>query len=176
MVKGILRKIVLGGVVGLAGLGIFSKYANASPVLETTTTIHDSQDADLEREGIQIKYEWRVKNTTIFGNPITDSFYKYTINGDLSNFYKFDLPQNWERNGSVFERTGGDYWSNILPGEEKSFVGYIDKEIAKNKDVSSFGTAQSGNSNNDMITIPEPSALALLVLGSGAVLLRRKSL
>ncbi len=160
------------------------------------TTVYDSQDMDTAREGIQLMYEWRIRNQDPpAGDYTEDALWKVTIGADLAqrgmygfsnNNYdnNFDLPSftKW----SSGEDNGNYSWVANLPGNEPIrgndlhyFRALIDADrIIGQEQVGIQGFANSGATQiaqiNVPVAIPEPMTIGLLASGAGVLLAGRK--
>ena len=181
MKKTLATKLAIGAIAGATMFGGVGK-ADADIAPEITTTIYDDQDYDLSREGVQVKYEWAVKNKSPPAVHWTeDAINKYTILGDLENrgMYNFDVdndPSGWNWNGGSESNnytlgTG----SLVRPAFGHKFTALVNaNDIIGNELVQSYATAHDGAvspmADITVPMIPEPATVGL-VAGTGALLL-----
>jgi hypothetical protein len=178
-----LNKMLATGAIAATAMfgGLKDARADIAPIV--TTTIHTDQDYDLTRDGIQIKYEWAVKNKS---PPASDYFndgvVKYTILSDLESKGMYDFQNNfggWDFLASPsnsFNLTSG---YAIAPDDFASFTALVDADkVIGNESVQSYSTsfigAISPMSSIDVPVIPEPTTLGLIgLVGAGLLATRR---
>jgi hypothetical protein len=170
---------------------------NASLVLDNvSTTIYNSQDMDPNRAGVQVMYEWGIRNKDPPASDYTqDALWKVTIGADLAHRGMYGFNNNNYDNNFEFpsftkwssDSDNGNYsWLANLPGNEPIrgnddhyFRALIDADqIIGNEQVGIQGFANSGATQIAQVTvpqtIPEPTTIGALLTGAVALLAGRR--
>jgi len=171
-------------MVGLAALAVsapMKSNAAIAPQISTTISAYDV-DQDLSRPGVQVRYDWSVRNVSPPASGINDAIWKYAIDANLEargmyGFTNLDDPTGWNYNTTehpnAFVVNEGD---PVYPGGTMNFSALIDRDlIIGNEQVQSTATANSSTySSNVTVPIPEPLTLGLLASGAGVLLAGRR--
>jgi hypothetical protein len=154
--------------------------AATGPINVTTTISAYDVDQDSTRDGIQIRYDWAVKNLS-GTDGVADALFKYSIETDLlskSQMYGFvNSGSDWSTHSDSVNNSF--YWLAdqvgnvaISPASTKTFSAFIDQDlIIGNEQVQSYGLSNNGQTQfanaTVPIAIPEPVTVGLL--GAGAL-------
>ena len=181
--KKTLRNILLAGALASV---VTAPIKSQATVLEyiTTSISADNVDQDPNRAGVQIRYDWTVKNKA-GQDGVNDSVWEYAIQANLQERGMYGFTNNKSPWSSSADSLDNSYlWlanltdsTAITPGVTKTFSAFIDQDlIIGNEQVASYGLSNNGQTNSFDVTvpIPEPMSAALLALGAGALLATRR--
>ena len=181
-----MRNKKFGGLGKVLATGALAAAALAAPLKVKATTldyvntiIHNTEDMDSEREGVQWRYDWEVKNDG--GQDFyEDAIWKYTIQANLEErgMYGFEnTGTDWDyTNGNESFFAMGDGFP-LRPGGTKTYSAYIDADqVLGNEWVGSYGRSNNGDTQivDVQVPIPEPTTISLLAGGALAALAGRR--
>ncbi|MBI9018777.1 MAG: PEP-CTERM sorting domain-containing protein [Phycisphaerae bacterium] len=152
---------------------------NAALIEINITTTSNIADFDLSEPGSELKIDYLVKNTTQSEN-LDDAIYRILIPAGINqSIYSVHVPDNWValvRSDEIELYTLNSY-EDILCGETKSFTIYAKNtmtEQAQIQAMTSIGDwAAPVNADIPTGQVPEPTTL--LLLASGAYLMKRRN-
>ena len=177
-VKGLGKVLATGA---LAAVALAAPFEGKATTISVDTVINNAQDMDLNKEGIQWRYDWAVLNDTPNSDWDNDSIWKYTIQANLEErgMYGFsNSGTEWAYNNgdnSSWDLIGGSY--PLRPGNTKTYSAYIDaNQVLGNEWVGSYGLSNNGDTQivDVQVPIPEPTTISLLAGGALAALAGRR--
>jgi len=168
-----LGKVLATGALAAVALAAPLK-AKATTLDYVNTIIHNTEDMDSERVGVQWRYDWEVKNL-VDQDWDEDAIWQYNIQADLESrgVYKTEnTGADWNYvNGdtSIFEFETG-IGLPLYSGLKKTFSAYIDAEdFLGNESVGSYGLSNNGTTQVVDVQVPVPEPLTISLLASGGL-------
>ncbi len=187
-----MRNKKFGGLGKVLATGALAAVALAAPLKVKATTldyvntiIHNTEDMDSEREGVQWRYDWEVKNDGA-GDWEPDSVWKYTIQANLEERGMYGMAiqdsfGDWSYNNGIegyFQLDNSPPQAYpIYPEYTATFSAFIDADqVLGNEWVGSYGLSNNGDTQivDVQVPIPEPTTISLLAGGALAALAGRR--
>jgi len=166
MIKDAVGKLRTGAMVGLAGLALGATSPKAKAVIqpEIATTISAyNVDMDDTRDGIQVRYDWAIKNLSPPAESYTaDAVFKYAVSANLDEKGMYGFSNESFVGGDSWTYTNGDDSSfDLATGSypirlnvTRTFSALIDQNlIIGNEQVTSTAIANSSIYFSD-VTVP----------------------